>query len=244
MIELSYIYKRYHQSYVIKDVSLTIRKGETFVFLGSSGSGKTTLLKMMNRLITPTQGDILINGHPIQHYKKVTLCRSMGYVFQKVGLFPHMNIENNISIVLQLMGKPLQERLKRSHELLERVGLDPTVYATRYPNELSGGQCQRIGVARALATDPSILLMDEPFGALDVITRHELQDMILKLHQQMNKTIVFVTHDIAEAFRLADRIAIMHQGRLEQIGHQTDIIKRPKTPFVKQLLETIEQAKG
>lgn len=245
MIELSHIYKSYNnrKTNVIKDVSLTIAHGETFVLLGSSGSGKTTLLKMINRLVKPTKGSILINGKKIQEFETIKLRRSMGYVFQKIGLFPHMTIEANISIVLQLMGKALKKRLSRSHQLMHLIGLDPKIYANRYPHELSGGQAQRIGVARALASDPSILLMDEPFGALDAITRNDLQETILDLQKQMNKTIVFVTHDIVEAFRLADRIGVMHQGKLEQVGYKTEILNNPKTPFVKKLLETTEISK-
>lgn len=245
MIELSHIYKSYnhHKTYVINDVSLTIEHDETFVLLGSSGSGKTTLLKMINRLVKPTKGEILINGKNIQHYERVNLRRSIGYVFQKVGLFPHVTIETNISIVLQLMGKSLNERLKRSHELLHLIDLDPKVYATRYPHELSSGQAQRVGVARALAADPDILLMDEPFGALDAITRNDLQETMIELRKQMNKTIVFVTHDIVEAFRLANRIAVMHDGHLEQVGTKKDLIENPKTDFVKQLIETTELPK-
>lgn len=242
MIQLSHIFKSYnhHKTYVINDVCLTIEHGETFVLLGSSGSGKTTLLKMINRLVQPTKGEILINGKNIQQYERVKLRRSIGYVFQAVGLFPHMTIETNISIVLQLMRKPLKERLKKSHELLHLIGLDPKQFAKRYPHELSGGQAQRVGVARALAADPDILLMDEPFGALDAITRNDLQETMIELRKQMNKTIVFVTHDIVEAFRLADHIAVMHNGILEQVGSKTELLETPKTQFVKQLIETTE----
>ena len=242
MIELSHIDKSFNnkKSYVIRDVTLTIEHGETFVILGSSGSGKTTLLKMINRLVALTTGEIKINGKNIQQYDHVTLRRSIGYVFQAVGLFPHMTVEKNIAIVLQLMGKSLEDRINRSHHLLHLIGLNPDIFAKRYPHELSGGQAQRIGVARALAADPDILLMDEPFGALDAITRNDLQETIIQLRKQMNKTIVFVTHDIVEAFRLADRIGIMHHGKLEQVGIKTDIIERPKTDFVKQLIETAE----
>ena len=245
MIKLSHIYKTYSNSKtcVINNVSFTIKHGEMFVLLGSSGSGKTTLLKMINRLVKPSQGEIFINGKNIKHYETVKLRRSMGYVFQKVGLFPHMNIEKNIGIMLQLMGNSPKEWLKRSHELLHLIGLDPKIYAKRYPHELSGGQSQRVGVARALAADPDILLMDEPFGALDAIMRNELQETMIELRKQMNKTIVFVTHDIVEAFRLADRIALLHQGNLEQVGNKAEILEYPKTPFVKQLLETTELAK-
>lgn len=242
MIELSHLRKSFNnkKSYVVNDVSITIKRGETFVILGSSGSGKTTLLKMINRLVTPTSGEIKLNGKSIQEYDRVKLRHSIGYVFQAIGLFPHMTVEKNITIVLQLMGVPLDERQKRSHQLLKLIGLNPATYAKRYPHELSGGQAQRIGVARALAADPDILLMDEPFGALDAITRNDLQETMLDLKKQMNKTIVFVTHDIIEAFRLADRIGIMHHGKLEQVGTKTEIIEQPKTDFVRQLIETTE----
>lgn len=242
MIELSHIYKRFnHQkNFVVNDITLTIAQGETFVLLGSSGSGKTTLLKMINRLVKPTKGDIFINGQNIKQYETVKLRRSMGYVFQKVGLFPHMTIETNISIALQLMGKNLETRIERAHELLNLIGLDPEIYAKRYPHELSGGQSQRVGVARALAADPNILLMDEPFGALDAITRNDLQENMIELRKQMKKTIVFVTHDIVEAFRLADRIAVMHHGILEQVGSKKEILENPQTDFVKELIQTTE----
>lgn len=244
MIELTHIYKSYNnkKSYVVNDVSLTIKRGETFILLGSSGSGKTTLLKMINRLVTPTSGEIKVHGKNIQAYNRVALRRSIGYVFQGVGLFPHMTIEKNISIVLQLMGKSEDEQRTRSHHLLHLIGLNPETFANRYPHELSGGQAQRVGVARALAADPDILLMDEPFGALDAITRNDLQETMIELRKQMNKTIVFVTHDIIEAFRLADRIGIMHQGILEQVGTKSEIIDNPKTDFVKQLLDATESS--
>ena len=240
MIRLSQIYKSYknNDSYVVKNISLEIQRGETFALLGSSGSGKTTLLKMINRLIEPSSGHIDINGKDIQQYQPEALRHSIGYVFQQIGLFPHMTVEKNIAIVLQLMHRPRKERHKRAHELLDLMGLDPSTYAKRFPNELSGGQSQRVGVARALAADPSILLMDEPFGALDAITRNTLQEKMLELKKQINKTIVFVTHDIFEAFRIADRIAVMHQGCLQQIGTKFDILHHPATDFVHQLIES------
>lgn len=238
MIRLSQIYKSYanNDAYVLKNISLEITHGETFVLLGSSGSGKSTLLKLMNRLLDPSKGQIAINNKNIQEYYPEALRRSIGYVFQQIGLFPHMTIEKNIAIVLQLMHHPREKRLARAHELLDLIGLDPSLYAKRFPHELSGGQSQRVGVARALAADPEILLMDEPFGALDAITRNGLQETMLHLKKQMNKTIVFVTHDILEAFRIADRIAIMHQGCLEQVGTKTEILHSPKTDFVRNLI--------
>jgi len=240
MIQLSHIYKRFnHQkSQVLSDISLKIQQGETFAILGSSGSGKTTLLKMINRLIQPTQGEIFINDKNIQQYEAIHLRRSIGYVSQQSTLFPHMTVEQNVAIVLQLMKTPVEKRLNKAKKLLNLVGLNPETYAQRYPHELSGGQSQRVDIARALATEPDILLMDEPFGALDAITRNDLQETMLNLKKQIHKTIVLVTHDIVEAFRLADRVGIMHQGKLEQVGTQSEILKNPKTDFVKRLLET------
>lgn len=246
MIRLSKIYKSYenNESSIVKDISLEIEHGETFVLLGSSGSGKTTLLKMINRLIEPTSGQIEINDKDIQQYPPVELRRSIGYVFQQVGLFPHMTVEKNIWIVLQLLHRPLKERRARAYQLLELIGLDPKIYAKRFPSELSGGQLQRIGVARALAPDPDILLMDEPFGALDAISRNDLQETMIKLRKQMNKTIVFVTHDIFEAFRLADRIAVLDQGELQQIGTPDEILHQPKTDFVQHLINSSTLKRG
>lgn len=240
MIKLSHVSKSYQRGKiaVVDDVSLEINKGETLVLLGSSGSGKTTILKMINRLIEPSSGTIEINGVNVKKIPKVKLRYQIGYVFQQAGLFPHMTIENNVWIVLQLMGVPLIERRARAHELLELVNLDPKKFATRYPDQLSGGQQQRIGVARALAANPDVLLMDEPFGALDAISRDALQVEMIKLKQQLNKTIVFVTHDIAEAFRLADRIAVLHHGTLQQVGTKEMLIEKPATKFVKDLIDT------
>jgi len=240
MIRLSNIYKSFdnNNSHVVNNISLEIEAGETFVLLGSSGSGKTTLLKMMNRLIEPSVGKIEINGKDIKDYQPEILRKSMGYVFQQVGLFPHMTVEKNIYIVLQLMKQSKKQRLIRAHELLDLLGLDPSIFAKRYPSQLSGGQSQRVGVARALAADPDILLMDEPFGALDAITRNILQEKMLEVRQQFNKTVVFVTHDIFEAFRISDRIAVMHEGCLHQVGTKYDILHHPKTDFVRQLIES------
>ena len=224
-------------SYAVRDVSLEIAEGETLVLLGSSGSGKTTTLKMINRLIEPSSGTIEVDGTNVLERDPVELRRSIGYVFQGIGLFPHMTVEENVSIVLRLMGRSRQERSRRAHELLELVELDPADYAERFPAELSGGEQQRVGVARGLAADPAYLLMDEPFGALDALTRDTLQQEILQLKEKLSKTIVFVTHDIFEALTLADRIAVMHEGNLEQVGTQREILSRPATPFVRDLFE-------
>jgi osmoprotectant transport system ATP-binding protein len=236
MIELIGVEKRYNGTHAVREVSLEVAAGETLVLLGSSGCGKTTILKMINRLIEPTSGVIKINGEDIRGQDPIEVRRSMGYAIQGIGLFPHMSIGENVSVVLRLKGVPEEKRNSRMSEVLDLVGLDPDVFAPRYPDELSGGQQQRAGVARALAADPSILLMDEPFGALDAVTRDALQQEFLKLKKKLGKTTVFVTHDIFEAFILADRIAVLHEGELQQIGTTEEIIASPKTEFVKNLL--------
>ena len=222
--------------HAIKDLSLDIHGGETLVLLGSSGCGKTTILKMINRIIEPSSGTILIEGKNILEQDPIEVRRSIGYVIQEIGLFPHINIEDNVSVVLKLKGWPEEKRTKRANEVLELVGLNPEQFCPRYPDELSGGQQQRVGVARALAANPSLLLMDEPFSAVDAVTRELLQQELLKLKKQLNKTIVFVTHDIFEAFTLADRIAILHEGQLQQVGTKEEIISSPETEFVESLL--------
>ncbi len=243
MIEIRNVSKTFNgeKHPAVKNVSITANDGELLVFLGSSGSGKTTLLKMINRLITPSSGDIIIDSRNVKKIKLTTQRRQIGYVFQQIGLFPHMTVQKNITILLKLLGQPQTQRIKRANKLLELVKLDPKKYGSRYPDELSGGQQQRVGVARALAADPKYLLMDEPFGALDAMTRNSLQDQIIQLIQQLQKTIIFVTHDIFEAFRLADRIAIMHLGVLEQVGTKEEIIKDPRTPFVAELIAQPKQ---
>ncbi|HET6386520.1 MAG TPA: ATP-binding cassette domain-containing protein [Armatimonadota bacterium] len=239
MIALNNVWKSMDQgaTYVVQDVNLKIEEGETLVLLGSSGSGKTTTLRMINRLIEPTRGVITLGDRDIQDIDPIELRRSMGYVIQDVGLFDHLTVSENVSIVLRLMGKPAGQRRMRAAELLEMVGLKPDVYSRRYPAELSGGQQQRVGVARALAADPLYLLMDEPFGALDAVSRDTIQQELLRLKSALRKTIVFVTHDIFEALTLGDRIAVLHQGRVQQVGAPRDIIRKPATPFVKELLE-------
>jgi osmoprotectant transport system ATP-binding protein len=202
-----------HGHDILRELNLTIHRGETIVLLGRSGSGKTTTLKLINDLLTPTAGEILVDGRSTRDWDVIRLRRVIGYVIQEIGLFPHFNIERNIGLVPTIEGWPTVRIHERVKELLRLVGLDPGI-ATRFPRELSGGQRQRVGVARALAADPPILLMDEPFGALDPLTRLELQNEFLELQKRLHKTVVFVTHDLHEALRLGTRIALLEAGRL------------------------------
>lgn len=207
-----------HGRAIIEDLNLNIAKEEILVILGRSGSGKTTLLKLINSLLQPHQGKIWVQGKLTNNWNKIQLRRHIGYVIQEIGLFPHYNIGENVGLVPSLQGWQPEEIRQRVAQLLTLVGLPPDLYAHRYPQQLSGGQKQRVGVARALAANPPILLMDEPFGALDPITRLDLQQQLLQLNSSLGKTIVFVTHDIQEAFRLASRIALMKSGRLVFLG--------------------------
>ncbi|OGT46238.1 MAG: glycine/betaine ABC transporter ATP-binding protein [Gammaproteobacteria bacterium RIFCSPHIGHO2_12_FULL_41_20] len=239
MIRLTNVSKSFDggRTFAVNNVSLTIEKGETLVVLGSSGSGKSTILRMINRLLEPTSGCIELDGQNVEDYPIVQLRRSFGYVFQGIGLFPHMTVSENIAVVLRLLKQSIDAQRQRVNELLELVGLDPGIYATRYPAELSGGQQQRVGVARALAANPDYLLMDEPFGALDTVNRDELQQEILRLKKELNKTILFITHDIFEALRLCDRLAVMHHGELVQIGTGDELVHQPKNVFVRDLFQ-------
>lgn len=221
----------------VDGLTLSVARGETLVLLGSSGCGKSTLLKLANRLLEPDSGAIRIGGRPVDAIPVGELRRSIGYVIQNVGLFPHWTAEENVAAPLRIAGVAPEERRGRSHELLDRIGLAPDEYATRYPDELSGGQQQRVGVARALASDPGILLMDEPFGALDGITRERLQDEVRRLKEDLGKTILLVTHDLFEALALGDRIGVMHEGRLEQVGPARELFSHPATPFVEELFK-------
>lgn len=219
----------------VNNFNLDIDKGEFIVFIGPSGCGKTTTMKMINRLIGTTEGDILIEGKSIKDKDVVELRREIGYVIQQIGLFPHMTIAENISLVPKLLKWPQEKRYKRAQELLKLVNMDEE-YLERYPSELSGGQQQRIGVLRALAADPPLILMDEPFGALDPITKDSLQDEFKNLQKNLGKTIVFVTHDMDEAIKLADRIVIMRDGEIVQFDTPDEILKNPKNDFVENFL--------
>ena len=219
----------------VNNLDLQIDRGEFVVFIGPSGCGKTTTMKMVNRLIDITEGEILVEGEDIYDKDIVELRRSIGYVIQQIGLFPHMTIGENIALVPKLLKWPEKKRKDRAKELLKLVDMDEE-YLDRYPNELSGGQQQRIGVLRSLAADPPLILMDEPFGALDPITKETLQDEFKKLQVELGKTIVFVTHDMDEAIRLADRIVIMRAGEIVQVGTPDDILRNPKNEFVETFL--------
>ncbi|MFL5829556.1 MAG: ABC transporter ATP-binding protein [Solirubrobacteraceae bacterium] len=228
------VFKRYpgRDTPAVEDLSFEVPPGEICVLIGPSGCGKTTALKMVNRLIAITEGDITIDGESVRQLELTQLRRGIGYVFQQIGLFPHMTVESNIGTVPRLLGWPKERIRSRAGELLELVGLDPKSDLRRYPGEFSGGQQQRIGVARAMAADPPIMLMDEPFGAIDPIARERLQNDFLRLHRQVRKTVIFVTHDIDEAIKMGDRIAIMRAGHLVQIATADDLLANPADDFV------------
>ena len=213
-------------------VSFEVNEGEICVLLGPSGCGKTTTLKMVNRLIQPTSGKIFINGKDTDSYDPVELRRTIGYVIQQIGLFPNMTVEDNICVVPKLLGWDMTKARKRAAELLATINLEPAIFLKRYPKELSGGQQQRVGVARALAADPPVLLMDEPFGAIDPINREVIQDEFLKIHRRLKKTVMFVSHDIDEAVKMADKVAIFRAGKLEQFDTPDNILAHPINSFI------------
>jgi osmoprotectant transport system ATP-binding protein len=223
---------------LLSNLHFTIQTGEFLVLLGRSGSGKTTTMKLVNRLIEPTQGEVIVQGKATTAWDVIQLRRQIGYVIQDVGLFPHFTIEQNVGTVPLLQGWKPKQIKARAHELLHLVGLEPAQFSDRYPHQLSGGQRQRVGVARALAADPPILLMDEPFGALDPITRLELQQELRHLQQQLGKTIVFVTHDIQEAFVLASRIGLMQNGELVVLGSKAEF-QHSTHPEAQTFLQTL-----
>lgn len=236
MVRLEHIKKYYNNTAVIEDMNLEINEGQLVVLIGPSGCGKTTTLKMINRIIEPTSGTIYINGEDITKVDPVKLRRSIGYVIQQIGLFPNMTIAQNVEIVPKLLKWDSEKRKKRTEELMHMVDMDPAIYADRYPAELSGGQQQRIGVLRALAAEPPLVLMDEPFGALDPITKEALQDEVKRLQKKLKKTIVFVTHDIDEALKLGDRIIIMKDGRVIQDASPEELLSKPADDFVSRFI--------
>lgn len=233
MIELRKVSKSFNgKTKVIDNLNLKINKGELVVLIGESGCGKTTTMKMLNLLVKPTNGEILINGEDIVTSDIIELRRNIGYVIQKVGLFPHMTVGENIELVPKLKKWSKESRKEKAMELLNLVDLDAEDYYYRYPSELSGGQQQRIGIARALAADPEIILMDEPFSALDPLTREMLQDELLKIQSELSKTIVFVTHDMDEALKIADKVAVLQNGKVVQFDTPEEILKNPKNEYI------------
>lgn len=245
MIRLEHVEKIFPDgTEAVKDLSLEIKKGEFCIFLGPSGCGKTTSLKMINRLIPMSSGEIYIDGVDAMKLNPNELRRGIGYAIQNIGLFPHLTVEQNIATVPMLNKWPRAKQRARAEELLNLVGMDPETFIDRYPSELSGGQQQRIGVARCLGADPPILLMDEPFGAIDPITRGKLQDEFLKIQAKLRKTIVFVTHDINEAIKMGDRIALMRRGKLVQYTNPATLLNSPKNEFVRDFVGADRVLKG
>ncbi|MDG2140235.1 MAG: ATP-binding cassette domain-containing protein [Gammaproteobacteria bacterium] len=239
MIELINIKKSFDDDSVVavSNVSLTAKKGEFLGLIGESGSGKTTTLKMINRLEEPTSGEIRVNGRNIQESNEEELRRNIGYVFQGIGLFPHYTVMENVSAVPKLLNWEEDRIRSCCKETLRMVGLPIESYGSRYPSQLSGGQQQRVGVARALAAKPEVILMDEPFGALDPITRADLQEEMRNIHQQLNLTIIMVTHDMTEALLMADRIAVMKNGEILQIGTPNELLNYPSHEYVRKIVE-------
>jgi osmoprotectant transport system ATP-binding protein len=238
MIETVGLTKRYADVVAVDDLSLRVDEGELLVLLGGSGSGKTTTLKMVNRLIEPSAGRVIIEGQDVGALDPHVLRRRIGYVFQRVGLFPHMTVAENVAVTLTLLGWDRERIRSRVDLLLELVELPPALVRERRPSELSGGQQQRVGVARALAASPRVMLLDEPFGALDPLTRDRLQQSFLRIRRQLNLTAIFVTHDMVEALLLGDRIAVLSEGRLVQVGTPRELLRSPADDYVRQLMET------
>lgn len=236
MIRFENITKQYNQKTVIRDFNLDIEEGQLVVFIGPSGCGKTTLLKMINRLLEPTSGKIYVNEKDISKQDPIELRRNIGYVIQSTGLFPHMTIQENLELIPKLKGEDSDSIKRKTNDLLELVGLAPDEYLYRYPSELSGGQKQRIGVARAFSTDSDIILMDEPFSALDPVTRNSLQDELFSMQKELNKTIVFVTHDMDEAIKIADKICLLNDGHIIQYDTPDQILKNPASEYVEEFI--------
>jgi len=233
LIEFKNVNKNFNGKSILKDINLTIEKGQLVVFIGPSGCGKTTTLKMINKLLTPTSGEVLINGKNINTENTIKLRRNMGYVIQQAGLLPHLTIGDNIALIATMEKMPKDKIKAKVNELLNLVGLDPDEYTNKYPKQLSGGQQQRVGVARALVMDPDVILMDEPFSALDPITKTQLQDEIFNIQQNFKKTIIFVTHDMDEALKLGDKICILEDGCVVQFDTPEELLKNPINDFVR-----------
>jgi osmoprotectant transport system ATP-binding protein len=238
VIELQELTRRFDGAVAVDRVSLTVGRGELLVLLGGSGSGKTTTLKMVNRLIEPTSGRVLIEGEDVRSRPPFELRRRIGYCFQQVGLFPHLSVAENVAVTPSLLGWDAARIARRVDELLELVELDPAEFRGRRPAQLSGGQQQRVGVARALAAEPKVMLLDEPFGALDPLTRDRLQVSFQRIRRELALTAIFVTHDMVEALLLGDRVAVMNRGRLAQVGTPRELVRHPADDYVARLIAT------
>ena len=236
MIAFRDVSKTYDGLSAISGLNLEVAQGETLVLIGPSGGGKSTALKLVNGLVKPTAGEVLVDGRPVSDWEPIALRRSIGYVIQEVGLFPHWTVARNIGVLPRLEGWPALQTETRVDELLELVGLDPGRYRERYPSQLSGGQAQRVGVARALALKPAILLMDEPFGALDPLIRATLQSELQRILSTAQVTTLLVTHDLTEAFKLGQRVGILAEGHLEQVGSPAELLDHPESTFLQKLL--------
>lgn len=236
MIEFVDVNKNFEEYHIIKNLSMKIEKGKITVIIGSSGCGKTTTLKMINKLIIPTSGKIYIDGEDISQKDTIKLRRNIGYVIQQTGLFPHMTVKENIELIAKIENIDKNKMNMRTRELMKMINLDYEKFSERYPLELSGGQQQRVGVARAFALDPAIILMDEPFSAVDPISRRQLQDELIAIQKKLEKTIVFVTHDIQEAVKIADKICLLNNGEIMQYDTPENIIKNPKNDFVRKFV--------
>lgn len=243
LIEFKHVQKKYDGKYVIDDLNLAIKKGEIFVLVGPSGSGKTTTLKMINGLSKPSAGDIYFKGKSLNEYNLQKMRWNMGYVLQQIALFPTMTVKQNIEVIPEMLGWEKQKRADRVDELLQKVGLSPDIYRDCMPRELSGGEQQRIGIIRAIAASPDVILMDEPFSALDPISRNSLQELVLSLHEELGTTIVFVTHNMEEAIKLGDRIAFMKDGEIIQCDTPEQLLMNPKNDYVRHFFDEPKQTK-
>lgn len=244
MIKFENIQKRFNEQSILKNINFEIREGEIFVLLGASGCGKTTCLKMINRLEKPTEGKIYFKGEDIQEKEVIHYRRNIGYVLQNTGLFPHMTVAQNLSLLQRIEHIPEKEIEKNNRELMDMIGMEGDIYFDRYPYQLSGGQKQRVGVARAFALNPEVVLMDEPFSAVDPLVRLSLQDELLQIQKKRKKTIVFVTHDIGEAFRIGDRICLFHDKSIVQCGTPDEFLHAPATEYVKNFIGKANLEKG